>query len=96
MIFLRVPGDILDNTLLISFKFFCKEEFSKCLLCEKNGYYSFAVTSTTFFYRKTRNKFPQGKKLLFYAAKGFKPLIMFGCRERYPNVLNRKRPASCI
>ena len=33
------------------------------------------ITSTTFFYRKTRN-FPQVKKLLFYAAKRFKPLIM--------------------
>lgn len=70
MIFLRVPGDILDNTLLISFKFFCKEEFSKCLLCEKNGYYSFAVTSTTFFYRKTRNKIHPGKEIAVLCCEG--------------------------
>lgn len=70
MIFLRVPGDILDNTLLISFKFFCKEEFSKSLLCEKNGYYSFAVTNTTFFYRKTRNKIPPGKEIAVLCCEG--------------------------
>lgn len=70
MIFLRVPGDILDNTLLISFKFFCKEEFSKSLLCEKNGYYSFAVTNTTFFYRKTRNKILPGKEIAVLCCEG--------------------------
>lgn len=75
MIFLRVPGDILDNTLYLLSSSVRRNSVSACY-ARKTDIIHLLLPVLLFSIVKQETKFPQGKKLLFYAAKGFKPLIM--------------------